>query len=120
MFSLEFEVGRAILVALALISAGPLALRIFHRLNISVRSDIRTRASFWIIITSLPVLLVLQPFKLNLPEFLQEAKENSKNLEKIMGKTDSKKILDILKAEKQKNRKESANKAELLWVFKWP
>jgi len=35
-------------------------------------------------------------------EFLQEAKENSKKLEKIVGKSDTKKILDILKAQKQK------------------
>jgi len=35
-------------------------------------------------------------------DFLQEAKEDSKNLEKIAGKTDAKKILDILKVQKQK------------------
>lgn len=35
-------------------------------------------------------------------DFLQEAKENSKDLEKIAGKTDAKKILDIIKAQKQK------------------
>ena len=35
-------------------------------------------------------------------EFLQEAKENSTSLEKIVGKNNSKKILDILKTEKQK------------------
>jgi len=35
-------------------------------------------------------------------EFLQEAKENSKKLEKIVGKSNTKKILDILKAQKQK------------------
>ncbi|MBR9701396.1 hypothetical protein GOV13_00575 [Candidatus Pacearchaeota archaeon] len=34
--------------------------------------------------------------------FLQEAKENSKNLEKIVGKDDAKKILDILNTQKQK------------------
>jgi len=34
-------------------------------------------------------------------DFLQEAKEDSKNLEKIAGKTDAKKILDILKVQKQ-------------------
>ncbi|MHA1883275.1 MAG: hypothetical protein ACTSUO_09560 [Candidatus Thorarchaeota archaeon] len=70
-FSLEFEIGRAILVVLTLISAGPLALRIFHRLNISVRNDIPTRVSFWMIVTVLPILVVLQPFKLSLPEFIQ-------------------------------------------------
>lgn len=35
-------------------------------------------------------------------EFLQEAKENPANLEKIVGKNNSKKILNILKTEKQK------------------
>jgi len=35
-------------------------------------------------------------------EFLQEAKENSKKLEKLVGKEDSKKILSILMAQKQK------------------
>ncbi|MCK5043957.1 hypothetical protein KAR52_03090 [Candidatus Pacearchaeota archaeon] len=35
-------------------------------------------------------------------EFLQEAKENPTNLEKIVGKDNSKKILNILKTEKQK------------------
>lgn len=35
-------------------------------------------------------------------DFLQEAKENSKNLEKIAGKESTKKILDIIKAQKQK------------------
>jgi translation initiation factor 2 alpha subunit (eIF-2alpha) len=35
-------------------------------------------------------------------EFLQEAKENPANLEKIVGKDNSKKILNILKTEKQK------------------
>lgn len=35
-------------------------------------------------------------------DFLEEAKENSKKLEKLVGKTDSKKILDILKIQKQK------------------
>ena len=35
-------------------------------------------------------------------DFLQEAKENSKNLEKIAGKESAKKILDIIKAQKQK------------------
>ena len=35
-------------------------------------------------------------------EFLQEAKENPKKLEKLIGKEDSKKVLNILKAQKQK------------------
>jgi translation initiation factor 2 alpha subunit (eIF-2alpha) len=35
-------------------------------------------------------------------DFLQEAKEKPKQLEKLVGKIDSKKILDILKAQKQK------------------
>ncbi len=35
-------------------------------------------------------------------DFLQDAKENSKKLEKIVGKEDSKRILDILKAQKKK------------------
>ena len=35
-------------------------------------------------------------------EFLQEAKEDSKKLENLVGKTDAKKILDILKTQKQK------------------
>jgi len=35
-------------------------------------------------------------------EFMQNAKEDSKNLEKIVGKTEAKKILDILNAQKQK------------------
>ena len=35
-------------------------------------------------------------------EFLQEAKENPKKLEKITGKDNAQKILDILKAQKQK------------------
>jgi len=35
-------------------------------------------------------------------DFLQEAKENSKDLEKIVGKESAKKILDIIKAQKQK------------------
>jgi len=35
-------------------------------------------------------------------DFLQEAKENPKELEKITGKKDAKKILDILKIQKQK------------------
>ena len=35
-------------------------------------------------------------------DFLQEAKENSKNLGKIAGKESAKKILDIIKAQKQK------------------
>ena len=35
-------------------------------------------------------------------DFLQEAKENSKNIEKLVGKKDSEKILEILKIQKQK------------------
>ena len=35
-------------------------------------------------------------------EFLQEAKENSKKLEKLVGKNDSEKILEILNTQKQK------------------
>jgi len=35
-------------------------------------------------------------------DFLEEAKENSKKLEKIVGKKDSEKILNILKTQKQK------------------
>ena len=35
-------------------------------------------------------------------DFLEEAKEDSKDLEKITGKTDAKKILDIIKTQKQK------------------
>ncbi len=35
-------------------------------------------------------------------EFLQEAKENPKKLEKLVGKTETEKILDILKTQKQK------------------
>jgi len=35
-------------------------------------------------------------------DFLQRAKENSKELEELLGKTDSKKILEILNAQKQK------------------
>jgi len=35
-------------------------------------------------------------------DFLEEAKENPKELEKITGKKDAKKILDILKIQKQK------------------
>ncbi|MAG79190.1 hypothetical protein CMI40_02335 [Candidatus Pacearchaeota archaeon] len=35
-------------------------------------------------------------------DFLEEAKENPKKLEKIVGKTNTKKILDILKKQKQK------------------
>lgn len=35
-------------------------------------------------------------------DFLEEAKEDSKKLEKLIGKEDSKKILDILKAQKKK------------------
>ncbi len=38
----------------------------------------------------------------NIYEFLQEAKENPKELEKLVGKKDTKKILDILKTQKQK------------------
>ena len=38
----------------------------------------------------------------NLFDFLQEAKENSKDLEKIISKEDTKKILDIIKTQKQK------------------
>lgn len=71
LFSFEFGVGSAMLVSLAVVSGSPLALRIFNRLNISVRNDIRTRASFWIIVTLLPILLVLQLFKLSIPEFIQ-------------------------------------------------
>ena len=37
-----------------------------------------------------------------LSDFMQEAKENPKKLENLVGKTDAKKILDILKTEKQK------------------
>ncbi len=40
--------------------------------------------------------------KERLYDFLEEAKENSKELEKIVGKKDSEKILDILKTQKQK------------------
>lgn len=35
-------------------------------------------------------------------DFLEEAKEDSKNLEKIAGKTNTQKILEIIKAQKQK------------------
>ena len=35
-------------------------------------------------------------------DFFQEAKEDSKNLEKLIGKEDTKKVLDILKTQKQK------------------
>ncbi len=35
-------------------------------------------------------------------DFLEEAKEDSKDLEKIVGKVDTKKILDIIKTQKQK------------------
>ncbi len=35
-------------------------------------------------------------------DFIEEAKENSKNLEKLVGKTNSQKIIDILKKQKQK------------------
>jgi translation initiation factor 2 alpha subunit (eIF-2alpha) len=35
-------------------------------------------------------------------DFLEEAKENPKNLEKIIGKADAKKVLDILKNQKKK------------------
>ncbi len=35
-------------------------------------------------------------------EFMQNSKEDSKNLEKIVGKTEAKKILEILNAQKQK------------------
>jgi len=38
----------------------------------------------------------------NIYDFFQEAKENPKNLEKLVGKKDSQKILDILKTQKQK------------------
>ena len=38
----------------------------------------------------------------NLFPFLEEAKENPKNLEKIAGKTNAEKILEILKTQKQK------------------
>lgn len=38
----------------------------------------------------------------NLFDFMQEAKENPKKLEKIVGKEDAKKILDIVKIQKQK------------------
>lgn len=38
----------------------------------------------------------------NLYDFLQDAKENPKELEKIIGKEDSKKILEIIKKQKQK------------------
>lgn len=38
----------------------------------------------------------------NLYEFLQESKENPKNIESLVGKEDSKKILEIVKAEKKK------------------
>jgi len=35
-------------------------------------------------------------------DFFQEAKEDAKNLEKLIGKEDAKKVLDILKAQKKK------------------
>jgi translation initiation factor 2 alpha subunit (eIF-2alpha) len=38
----------------------------------------------------------------NLYDFLEESKENSSNLEKIVGKEDAKKILDILLSQKKK------------------
>lgn len=38
----------------------------------------------------------------NIYDFFEEAKENPKNLEKLVGKKDSQKILDILKTQKQK------------------
>jgi len=38
----------------------------------------------------------------SLYDFLEEVKQNSKKLEKIIGKNDSKKILEILKTQKQK------------------
>ena len=38
----------------------------------------------------------------SLYDFLQEAKENPKKLEKLVGKTNSKKILDIINSQKQK------------------
>jgi len=40
--------------------------------------------------------------KQRLFDFLQEAKEDSKDLEKIAGKTDAKKILEIIQTQKQK------------------
>lgn len=40
--------------------------------------------------------------KQRLFDFLEEAKENSKDLEKIVGKTDTKKVLEIIQTQKQK------------------
>lgn len=50
-------------------------------------------------------------------DFLQEAKENSKDLEKLMGKEDSKKVLDILNSQKQKK---TIVKKEIFLITKKP
>lgn len=41
--------------------------------------------------------------KISLYDFLEEAKENPKELENFVGKSDTKKIIDILKIQKKKN-----------------
>ncbi|MFW9907205.1 MAG: hypothetical protein ACFFEF_01410 [Candidatus Thorarchaeota archaeon] len=62
-FSFLFEIIRGILFFVSILSAVPLALRIFYRLRVSAQEDISTRILFWIIVTCLPTILLLQPFR---------------------------------------------------------